>query len=457
MSAFTVRGARVVVVGGARSGVAAARLLVERGASVVLTDMRSALDGQETLAALGVELALGGHPPALLAGAALVVVSPGVPATHPFLAAARQAGVPVIGEIELASRWLRGRVIAITGTKGKSTTTALTGRILAAAGRHAPVGGNIGTPLADHVADSTPATLHVVEVSSFQLESADTFHPWIAALLNLTPDHLDRHADVEEYAAAKARVFARQTAADWAVANADDARALALAAGGRAPVVRFARVGRIDAGVTVQDGYIVERTAAGDVPLMAVADVRLIGPHLLEDVLAAAAITRLAGVEPADIARAVAGFRGLEHAMEWVAETGGVRFVNDSKATNLDSARQAIETFGPGLVVIMGGRFKGGDWGLLREPLRSRQATVIAIGEAAPLIDAALAGAVATHRAATMAEAVRAAHAAARPGGSVLLAPACASFDMFEDYAARGRAFKAEVARLAAVEERPRA
>jgi UDP-N-acetylmuramoylalanine--D-glutamate ligase len=241
------------------------------------------------------------------------------------------------------------------------------------------------------------------------------------------------------------------------VANADDARALALAAGGRAPVVRFARVGRIDAGVTVQDGYVVERTAAGDVPLVAVADVRLIGPHLLEDVLAAAAITRLAGVEPADIARAVAGFRGLEHAMEWVAEAGGVRFVNDSKATNLDSARQAIETFGPGLVVIMGGRFKGGDWGLLREPLQSRQATVIAIGEAAPLIDAALAGAVATHRAATMAEAVRAAHAAARPGGSVLLAPACASFDMFEDYAARGRAFKAEVARLAAVEERHRA
>jgi UDP-N-acetylmuramoylalanine--D-glutamate ligase len=447
-SDFTVRNKRVVVVGGARSGVSAARLLAARGARVALTDTRDAIDGQEALAALGVELVLGGHPPGLLTGADLVVLSPGVPLTQPMVAQARKAGVPVIGEVEMASRWLRGRVVAITGTKGKSTTTALTGRILEEAGLHAPVGGNIGIPLADHVESSTPDTIHVVEVSSFQLESTDTFHPWIAALLNLTPDHLDRHAHVDEYATAKARIFARQTAEDWAVANADDEQAIAMARRGLAPVVRFARVGRIDAGVTIRDGYVIERTSDGDAPILPIAQVRLIGPHLLEDVLAAAAITRLAGVAAPVIARAVAGFRGLEHAMEWVAEIGGVRFVNDSKATNLDAARQAIETFGPGVVVIMGGRFKGGDWRVLREPLESRNATVVAIGEAAPIVEEALAGAVAVTRAATMADAVKAAFAVARPGSSVVLAPACSSFDMFVDYAARGRAFKDAVQKL---------
>jgi UDP-N-acetylmuramoylalanine--D-glutamate ligase len=446
---FTVRGQRVVVVGGARSGVSAARLLVARGARVALTDTRNAIDAQDELASIGVELVLGGHPAGLLTGADLVVLSPGVPLAQPMVAEARRAGVAVVGEVELASRWLRGRVIAITGTKGKSTTTALTGRILAEAGFDARVGGNIGTPLADHVEASTPDTLHVVEVSSFQLESTDTFHPWIAALLNLTPDHLDRHADVVEYAAAKARIFARQTTADWAVANADDAQSMAIASRGRAPVVRFARVGRIDSGIATRDGYVVERTSDGEARILPIADVRLIGPHLLEDVLAAAAITRLAGAQAPAIARAVSSFRGLEHAMEWVAEIGDVRFVNDSKATNIDAARQAIETFGPGVVVIMGGRFKGGDWRALRAPLQSRGASVVAIGEAAPLIEEALSGAARVTRAATMAEAVGAAFGAARPGASVVLAPACASFDMFVDYAARGRAFKAEVARLA--------
>jgi len=446
---FTVRGRRVVVVGGARSGISAARLLAARGARVTLTDLRPSIDGQDGLEAAGVALALGGHPPDLMTGADLVVLSPGVPLTQPMVADARRAGVPVIGEIELASRWLRGRIVAITGTKGKSTTTALTGRILAEAGLHAPVGGNIGTPLAEHVEASTPDTIHVVEVSSFQLESTDTFHPWIAALLNLTPDHLDRHADVAEYAAAKSRIFAQQTEADWAVANADDAQATAMAGRGRARLLRFARVGHIEAGITVRGGVVVERTAAGDAPIVPVADVRLIGPHLLEDVLAATAMARLIGVEAPVIARAVAGFRGLEHAMEWVAEIDGVRFVNDSKATNLDAARQAIETFGPGVVVILGGRFKGGDWATLRAPLQARDARVVAIGEAAPLVEQALAGAVPVARAASMADAVRAAFGAAKPGASVVLAPACASFDMFVDYAARGRAFKDEVGRLA--------
>jgi UDP-N-acetylmuramoylalanine--D-glutamate ligase len=448
MSAFTVRGKRVVVVGGAASGVAAARLLVERGAAVTVTDLRPALDHAVELAALGVSLSLGSHPERLLTESDLVVLSPGVPAEQPSVAAARAAGVPVIGEVELASRWLRGRLVAITGTKGKSTTTALTGRILEAAGVRALVGGNIGTPLASQVAASTAETVHVVEVSSFQLETTDSFHPWIAALLNLSADHLDRHASVEEYAAAKARIFARQTERDVAVANADDARALAMAGAGRARVVRFSRDARIDEGVTLADGWIVDRGDGGDTRLVKASDVRLIGPHLLADVLAAAAIARVVGASPVAVAAAVTSFTGLEHAMELVGEIRGIRFVNDSKATNIDSARQAIETFGPGLVVIMGGRFKGGDLRLLRPVLASRRASVVAIGEAAPLMEEAFDGAAAVRTAGSMAEAVRMAMAAAAPGGSVLLAPACASFDMFENYAARGRAFKAEVAAL---------
>jgi len=448
MSAFTVRGQRVVVVGGAGSGVAAARLLVDRGALVTLTDLRPSLEHQDTLSQVGVALVLGSHPVELLTGADLVVVSPGVAATQPAVTAARAAGVPVIGEIELASRWIRGRIVAITGTKGKSTTTALTGRILAAAGIHAPVGGNIGTPLAAQVAESRPESIHVVEVSSFQMETTDRFHPWVAVLLNLTADHLDRHASFEEYSNAKARIFAQQTEEDWAVANADDPRTLAMAGLGRARVVRFARDAQIDEGVALVDGWIVERGTQGDARLVHTSDVRLIGPHLLADVLAAAAIARLAGAPPAAIAEAVASFAGLEHAMEWVDEIGGVRFVNDSKATNIDAARQAIETFDPGLVVIMGGRFKGGDLRMLRPSLEGRHATVVTIGEAAPLMEEAFAGAAAIVGAGTMADAVRTAMAAAAPGASVLLAPACASFDMFESYAARGRAFKAEVARL---------
>jgi len=448
MSEFTVRGTRVAVVGGAASGVAAARLLVERGAGVTLTDLRPALDAAAELAAIGVSLALGSHPEGLLTGSDLVVISPGVPFDQPAVAAARAAGVPIIGEVELASRWLRGRVVAITGTKGKSTTTALTGRMLEAAGVRVLVGGNIGTPLASHVALSTAETVHVVEVSSFQLETTDTFHPWIAALLNLTADHLDRHATVEEYAAAKARIFARQTDRDISVANADDARALAMAAAGRARVVRFARDAHIDAGITVAGGWIVERGPAGDTRLVQTSAVRLVGPHLLADVLAAAAIARAVGAGCEAVAGASASFAGLEHAMELIDEIRGVRFVNDSKATNIDAARQAIETFGRGLVVIMGGRFKGGDLRLLRPALASRGASVVAIGESAPLMQDAFDGAADVTMAASMAEAVRTAVAAASPGGSVLLAPACASFDMFEDYAARGRAFKAEVAAL---------
>jgi UDP-N-acetylmuramoylalanine--D-glutamate ligase len=451
MTTFTVEGQRVAVVGAARSGVAAALLLSARGARVTLTDAAPALDrvwDQAELRKAGVRLELGGHQPDTLT-ADLIVVSPGVSLQQPQVAAARAAGVPVIGEIELASRWLNGPIVAITGTKGKSTTTTLIGRMFAAAGRKAIVGGNIGTPLSSQVAGSTPDTFHIVEVSSFQLETIQTFHPWVAVFLNLSPDHLDRHATFDEYARAKARIFSNQTEGDWAVLNADDQGTMQMAEGTRAARLVFSQQGAVAHGIVIKSGAIVDTRGGDEHPLVPLSSIRLIGRHLVSDVMAAAAVARLAGITPDAMTSAVESFNGLEHALEPVLTISGVRFVNDSKATNVEAAVRAIESFDSGLVVIMGGRFKGGDWGLLAEPLKARQAAVVAIGEAEPLIRAALGGVVPVHAGASMSAAVRQAFTLTPVGGTVLLSPACASFDMFRDYAERGRMFKQEVAKLA--------
>jgi len=445
---FDVERKRVVVVGGGRSGKAAAALLVSKGAHVVLSDTAQSLDGSEDLRALGVAIELGPHRADTFTGADLIVASPGVPLDQEALVAARRAGVPVIGEIELASRWLSGRVIAITGTKGKSTTTTLAARMLTEAGFDVTAGGNLGTALSAQVPLSRPSSLHVVEVSSFQLEATETFRPWIAVLLNLADDHLDRHGTLEAYGRAKARVFANQTPADWAVVNADDPAALALARGARARRFDFGVSAAVQEGVSVAGGNIVRRTAVGATPLLPLTAVRLPGKHLLSDVLAAAAVGSVAGVPPAAMRRAVETFHGLEHALERVAEINGIRFVNDSKATNVVSARRAIESFDRGIVAIMGGRFKGGNLGELRDSVASRVDAIVAIGEATPLIHTALSDVVAIHDAASMADAVRTAFGLARAGGVVLLAPACASFDMFHDYAERGRVFRDEVKKL---------
>jgi UDP-N-acetylmuramoylalanine--D-glutamate ligase len=444
---FSVRGKRVTVVGAARSGVAAAHLLVARGATVTLTDMRAELPEEAQLRSAGVALELGGHSEATLTRSDIVVVSPGVPPNQPALAAARAAGVHVMGELELASRWLRGRVVAITGTKGKSTTTTLTGRILEAGGYRVLVGGNIGAALSAQVDESTEDTIHVVEASSFQLESIETFRPWIAVLLNFSPDHLDRHASIEEYAAAKSRIFVNQTAADWAVLNADDPAVAGMASGAASRRLMFSMSDSLASGVLVRGNYIVRRTADGDQELIPLSSVRLLGRHLIADVLAASAVATIVGVDSAAMTRAVGDFRGLEHALEPVTEIGGVLFVNDSKATNIEAASRAVQSF-DSLVVIMGGRFKGGDFAALTGLLAERHAQVVAIGEAGDLIREAFEGSVRVHRAADMGSAVRTAFASASPGATVLLAPACASFDMFRDYAERGRVFKQEVLRL---------
>jgi UDP-N-acetylmuramoylalanine--D-glutamate ligase len=433
--------------------VAAAALLARRGARVTLTEQSDAVAPADRLAAAGVALEVGGHRLGSFTSADLLVLSPGVPLDQPFVAAARRAGVPAIGEIELASRWLKGSIVAITGTKGKSTTTTLTGRMLEASGVRARIGGNIGVPLSDQVDDSTPDTVHVVEISSFQLESTEQFHPWVAALLNFSPDHLDRHPTVEAYGAAKARVFARQQPDDWAVVNADDAAAVSLAA---LSVARRRWFGfdAVAEGVTVAGGTVVERDRSGDRPLVPVAALRVPGQHILSDVLAASAISRLAGATPEGIAKAVTTFNGLEHAMELAGDVAGVRFVNDSKATNIESARRSFESVGSGLVAILGGRYKGGEFRDLREPLRGRARAIVAIGESTVRIEDALGDIVPVHRAASMDEAVGAAFRLAARGDTVVLAPACSSFDMFASFADRGRAFKAAVARLAGEGER---
>jgi UDP-N-acetylmuramoylalanine--D-glutamate ligase len=443
---FSVSGQRVLVVGAARSGVAAAHLLATRGARVTLTDRKSRIPEEADLRAAGVTLELGGHVVKSFETANLVVLSPGVPIDLPEVVRARASGVPVIGELELASRWLRGPIVAITGTKGKSTTTTLVGRMLEASGRRVLVGGNIGVPVSAQVEASTADTVHVIETSSFQLETTDTFRPWIAALLNFSPDHLDRHPDEASYAAAKRRIFANQGGDDWAVVNADSAEATAMAMNVRARVVSYG-VDDTTAEVHVGRGFVWQRTSEGDIPLLPIASVQLQGRHMLSNVVAATTISHLAGASGASLARALDGFRGLEHVMELVATRGGVRFVNDSKATNVDAAAKSIESFDK-VVAIIGGKYKGGNFADLAEPLRAHGRAVVAIGEARSMVYDALNDVVPVIEASTLTEAVRRAWDLAAPDGVVLLAPACSSFDMFADYADRGRQFKEAVRKL---------
>ncbi len=443
---------RAVVVGAARSGIAAAELLLVKGARVTLTEGRATFDDAERLAQAGVTLELGGHRAQTLAEADVIVVSPGVPHEQPVFDQARTRGVEIIGELELASRWIAGRMIAVTGTKGKSTTTTLIGRMLDAGGRRVRVGGNIGVPLSAQVIDSTPETIHVVEASSFQLETTTTLRPWIALWLNLADDHLDRHPSLDAYATAKARVFANQTADDWAVVNADDPVVMRHAAGTAAGIVTFSPSGspskRRTQGFLVQDDWIVRRTTAGVERMVPVSAVELAGRHMLGNVAAAAAVASVAGVGPEAMRAGLHGFRGLEHVMEPVGEVAGVRFVNDSKATNVEAALRSIESFPSGVVPIVGGHFKGGDLRDLRAAIARAARGVVAIGAATSLVHEALDGVVPVHDAASMREAVAIGFALASPADTVLLAPACASFDWFTDYAARGRAFKDAVEAL---------
>ena len=449
-SPIELRGKRVLVVGLARTGVATALFCAERGATVTCTDTRSEGELQEAVAKLKeseVSLVLGGHAEQLLGEQDLVVPSPGVPADAPLLTAAKMKGITVWSEIELAYRFLKGKLIGITGSNGKTTTTSLIEHILRQAGFTTILAGNIGTPLIACVSQSGEDTVTVAELSSFQLELIETFRPDISLLMNLTPDHLDRHHTMDAYAAAKGRIFENQDAADAAVVNADDAPASRMAPRGPR-VFWFSRKIEVARGSFVRDEEILFRDGEFDEWILRSEEIPLAGAHNLENVLAASCVCRLAGAAPHTIAKGVRSFAGVEHRLEFVAEVGGVRYYNDSKATNVDATVKALEAFPGRILVILGGKDKGNDYTVLRDLLGERAVLALLIGAAAEKIEKQIAGSVAIERAGTLEHAVEAASHAARPGDIVLLAPACASFDQFQNYEHRGRVFKELVRQL---------
>jgi UDP-N-acetylmuramoylalanine--D-glutamate ligase len=444
-------GKHVLVVGLARTGVATALFCAERGARVTATEGRpesQIAEAAAKLRAAGVALELGGHHGSTFVRQDLIVPSPGVEPTMPALAAARAIGIPVWSEIELAWRFLRGRLVCITGSNGKTTTTSLVGHILETAGLPVQVAGNIGTPLISRVDLSTDSGFTVVEASSFQLESIVAFRPDIAVLLNLTPDHLDRHASFEEYGRTKARIFENQTGGDSAVLNADDP-VVPQYAPSQPQLYWFSRQKRVAEGCFLRGDEIVFRQNGSETVLLGRRDIGLRGDHNVENVLAAATAATLAGVAPPAIAEGVRSFAGVEHRLEFVASVAGVDYFNDSKATNVDATLKALDAFPRNLIVILGGKDKGSDYTLLREPLRQLARMVLLIGAAADKIETQLGGVVPVERADTMARAIELAAHHARAGDTVLLAPACASFDQFESYEHRGRTFKHFVRALA--------
>jgi UDP-N-acetylmuramoylalanine--D-glutamate ligase len=439
-----LRGKRVLVVGLARTGIATALFCAARGARVTASDARSEAQLGDTVARLrqaGCALEFGAHTVSTFRAQDLIVPSPGVPADLPALVAARGAGIPIWSEIELASRFLRGKLIAITGSNGKTTTTALVGHILAGAGMPVIVAGNIGTPLISRVDDSSDNTVTVAEVSSFQLEWIASFRPDVAVLLNLTPDHLDRHASFEDYCRCKLRIFENQTERDAAVLNADDP-VLARQSLQRPRICWFSRTRIQPSGASLRGSQIVFRDGRGETVLLDRSDIGLRGEHNVENVLAAASAAWLIGAPAAAIAAGVRSFPGVEHRIELVADIGGVQFFNDSKATNVDATLKALDAFPGGLFVILGGRDKGSDYTPLIEPLRQRAKQVFLIGAAAEKIQAQIGAGVPAVRAGTLDRALALAWERARSGDTVLLAPACASFDQFENYEHRGRVFK---------------
>jgi UDP-N-acetylmuramoylalanine--D-glutamate ligase len=446
-----LKGKKVLVVGLGKSGLAAALFLRRKGAQVTVSDIRSAESLAKEIPALldeGINVEAGGHGLLTFRRQDLIVVSPGVPLNTPELVQARNFGRPVIGELELAARFLKGKILAITGSNGKTTTTALTGQILKEAGFRTLVAGNIGVAVVGLIDESTDDTWSVLEVSSFQLESTEEFHPKIAVILNITPDHLDRHGTFENYALAKERIFAVQDANDSVVLNADNPRTAEAEARSHAPVYWFSARHEVSCGAWAQNGNVVYRSAPATAieTIMPLSKIPLKGEHNVENVLAAVCAARLAGVAPVAIGHAIEKFHAVEHRLEFVATINCVDFYNDSKATNVDATAKAVASFPGGIHLILGGKDKGSDYTTLAPLLRERVRAVYTIGAAAAKIESHLRGVVPIHACTTLANAVSAAARVARPDDVVLLAPACSSFDQFENYEERGRVFKELVA-----------
>jgi UDP-N-acetylmuramoylalanine--D-glutamate ligase len=446
---------RVLVVGLGKSGMAAALFLRDKGAHVTVSDSRSAaaLAGEiPTLLDAGIMVESGGHGLLTFRRQDLIVVSPGVPFDTPELQQVRAFGLPIIGELELASRFLQGQIVAITGSNGKTTTTSLIGKIFAESGRATLVGGNIGVPVIDLIAQSSAGTINVLEVSSFQLETVEQFCPHIAVVLNITPDHLDRHGTFANYAAVKARITAQQTPADVLVLNGEDPPTQMVAAKTRAQIFWFSGRRPIKQGAFVHGESItfLPREGGNAEPVMPVAEIPLKGAHNIENVLAAVCAARLGGVPSESIRASIASFKAVEHRLEFVASIRGVDFYNDSKATNVDATKKALEAFSGGIHLILGGKDKDSDYAELSDLLRQRCKVVYTIGSAAEKIERQLAGVVKIVSAKTLDAAVTTAVHDASAGDTVLLAPACSSFDQFENYGHRGRIFKELVFQLLA-------
>lgn len=434
----------ILVVGMARSGIAAAKLLQSRGASVFVTDSGSPSTSE--LQAAGIPFETGGHTIERFLEAEEIVVSPGVPLDIAPLKRARERNVPVSGELEIACRYLQGTIVGITGSNGKTTTTTLIGEILHHAGRAVQVGGNIGTPMTALVEHSTSQTINVVEVSSFQLDTIQRFQPHIGVLLNITPDHLDRYADFQAYRLSKFRLFENQTPGDFAVLNLDDTQVWPSPVQLNATVAGFSQQQSVAGGSWREGDHLVVQSRR----LMPVTDIPLRGRHNVENVLAAVTAATLLGVSDAVIAQAVRGFKAVEHRLEFVANIRGADFFNDSKATNVDSAIKAVEAFPGNLIVILGGKDKGSPYEPLVHAMTGRVKRVVLLGAAAPKIQQAIGERLPVTTVRTMDEAVRAGLDLSSPGDVILLSPACASFDMFDNYEHRGRVFKEVVHELAA-------
>ncbi|HWY67443.1 MAG TPA: UDP-N-acetylmuramoyl-L-alanine--D-glutamate ligase [Terriglobales bacterium] len=453
--AMDVKGKRVLVVGLGKSGVASAQFLAARGARVTVSDTRSQSELKNQIPALldrGIAVETGGHGERTFRDQDLIVVSPGVPSDIPQLVRARAQGIPVIGEIELATRFLKGKIVAITGSNGKTTTTTLCGELIASASQRTLIGGNIGTPVILLVDDSTDDTVNVIEVSSFQLETIQTFHPSIAVVLNITPDHLDRHGSMEAYTAAKARIFENQTVSDYSVLNLDDPGSAGLETRTKAQLCWFTRKRELSGeqvGAFVRGGEIYWRDFKREDKIMPVSEIPLKGAHNLENVLAAVSVGRLCGSDGTSIRDAVRKFKAVDHRLQHIATVAGVEYYNDSKATNVDATIKAIESFPGNIHLILGGKDKDSDYTLMNNLLRERVKRVYTIGAAAEKIRSHVQSAVEVLPCKTLDNAVERARDLAKVGDVVLLAPACSSFDQFENYEHRGRTFRTLVEQFA--------
>ena len=442
-------GKKLLIVGMARSGVALAKLLYREGAQVTVNDMKpweAFGDKLEELRELPIRFRLGEDGIDALTGQDMLIISPGVPIDAEIVNKAREMGIPVSGELEIASRIARGSLIAVTGTNGKTTTVSLLGAIFTAAGKIAHVCGNIGYPLSAAALDSRWDDVIVAEVSSFQLETTDTFHPLTAAVLNVTEDHLNRHGTMEVYTGLKRHIFDAQTDRDFAVLNYDDPACRAMAEGLRGQVLFFSRLQEVAQGAFVRDGQVTLRLNGEEKTVCGAEEIRIPGPHNLENALAAAAVAASRGVPAPVIRHALRTFPGVEHRIEFVRELDGVRYINDSKGTNVDSTIKAVQSMKAPTALILGGYDKHVSFAPLAEEIKKTPLiqNCVLIGNTAEQIGKALAeaGYPFVHHAATLQEAVEKCRALSAPGGNVLLSPACASFDMFSDYEQRGRIFK---------------